>query len=139
MGKTDNTVLKDMIGTMILYGIVWQIVLLFIPGNHLKMAAGLWVGVAAGIGMAVHMKNSLDEALELGEKAAQSYLRKAYAVRYLTVVVVFVAVCGLHIANVLTLFAGVMGLKLSAYLQPIMHKLFLKFQNLRKGGKKCGE
>ena len=128
MGKTDNTVLKDMVGTMILYGIVWQIVLVFIPGDHLKMAAGLWTGVAAGIGMAVHMKNSLDEALDLGEAGAQKYLRKAYAVRYLTVVVVFVAVCWFEVANVLTLFAGVMGLKLSAYLQPIMHKLFLKFK-----------
>ena len=128
MGKTDNTVLKDMIAVMVLYGIVAQVFCLVIPGDHLRMAAGLWIGVAAGIGMAVHMKNSLDEALDLGEEGAQRYMKKSYAVRYLAVVVIFVAVSYLQIANVLTLFAGVMGLKVSAYLQPTMHKLLVKFK-----------
>lgn len=128
MGKTDNTVLKGMIAVMILYGIVVQIICLFIPGDHLKMSVGLWIGVAAGIGMAVHIKSSLDEALDLGEEGAQKYMRKSYARRYLMVVVVFVAVSYLKIANILTLFAGVMGLKVSAYLQPVMHKLFLKLK-----------
>ncbi len=35
MSKTDNTVLKDMIITMLLYGIIAQIVCLIIPGDHL--------------------------------------------------------------------------------------------------------
>lgn len=54
--------------------------------------------------------------------------QKSYAIRYLVVVVVFIAVSWLQIANVLTLFAGIMSLKLAAYLQPIMHKLFAKFK-----------
>ncbi|MCB7305771.1 ATP synthase subunit I [Bariatricus massiliensis] len=128
MGKTDNTVLREMIAVMVLYGIILQVVCLLIPGDRIRMAAGLWLGVAAGVGMAVHMKNSLDEALDRGEAGAQKYMQKSYAVRYITVVVVFVAAAGLHIANVLTLFFGVMGLKISAYLQPAMHKLFLKFK-----------
>ena len=128
MGKTDNTVLREMIAVMVLYGIILQVVCLLIPGDRIRMAAGLWLGVAAGVGMAVHMKNSLYEALDRGEAGAQKYMQKSYAVRYITVVVVFVAAAGLHIANVLTLFFGVMGLKISAYLQPAMHKLFLKFK-----------
>ena len=119
MSKTDNTVLKDMIITMLLYGIIAQIVCLIIPGDHLRMTAGLWIGVAAGVFMVIHMKNSLDEAVLYGEQEAQ---------RYLVVVVVFIAVSWLQIANVLTLFAGIMSLKLAAYLQPIMHKLFAKFK-----------
>ena len=109
MSKTDNTVLKDMIITMLLYGIIAQIVCLIIPGDHLRMTAGLWIGVAAGVFMVIHMQ-------------------KSYAIRYLVVVVVFIAVSWLQIANVLTLFAGIMSLKLAAYLQPIMHKLFAKFK-----------
>ena len=67
MSKTDNTVLKDMIITMLLYGIIAQIVCLIIPGDHLRMTAGLWIGVAAGVFMVIHMKNSLDEAGYIAE------------------------------------------------------------------------
>lgn len=92
MSKTDNTVLKDMIITMLLYGIIVQIVCLIIPGDHLRMTAGLWIGVAAGVFMVIHMKNSLDEAVLYGEQEAQRYMQKSYAIRYLVVVVVFIAV-----------------------------------------------
>ena len=54
MSKTDNTVLKDMIIIMLLYGIIAQIVCLIIPGDHLRMTAGLWIGVAAGVFMVIH-------------------------------------------------------------------------------------
>ena len=128
MGKTDNTVLKDMITIMVLYGICAQIICVFLPGEQVKMAVGLWVGVVTGIGMAIHLKRSLDEALDLGEAGAQKYMQKSYAIRYLTVVVVFAAVAYLGIANILALLAGVMGLKVSAYLQPIMHKFFAKLK-----------
>ena len=89
--------------------------------------------------MVIHMKNSLDEAVLYGEQEAQRYMQKSYAIRYLVVVVVFIAVSWLRIVNVLTLFAGIMSLKLAAYLQPIMHKLFAKFKNLSKGGRARGE
>lgn len=131
MNKTDNTVLKDMIIIMLLYGIIAQIVCLIIPGDHLKMTAGLWIGVAAGVFMVIHMKNSLDEALDYGEQEAQKYMQKSYAIRYLAVVVIFMAACWLQIANVLTLFVGIMSLKLAAYLQPFMHKLFAKFKKTK--------
>ena len=68
------------------------------------------------------------EAVLYGEQEAQRYMQKSYAIRYLVVVVVFIAVSWLRIVNVLTLFAGIMSLKLAAYLQPIMHKLFAKFK-----------
>lgn len=126
MGKTDNTVLKELIAGMAVYGIVLQIAVLVIPGDRMRMSAGVWLGIVTGMLMAVHMKNSLDEALDRSESEAQKYLHKTYAVRYLTVVVVFVAASWLGVVNVLTLFMGVMGLKIAAYLQPLMHKIFLR-------------
>ena len=131
MERSDERVLKDMIMTMILYGIIVQIICLFLKGDHLRMAAGLWIGVGTGIAMAVHMKQSLDEALYLDEKGASKYMQKAYAKRYLAVIVLFIGVTYLNLVNLLTLIAGVMGLKVAAYSQPIMHKLLDRLKNLK--------
>ena len=128
MERSDERVLKDMIMTMVIYGIIAQIICLFIPGDHLRRAAGLWIGVATGIGMAIHMKQSLDEALYLDEKGASKYMQKAYAKRYIAVIILFIGVTYFNLVNILTLIAGVMGLKVAAYSQPIMHKLFQKLK-----------
>lgn len=125
MGKPDE-VTRDMLITMAVYGIVIQIICIFLPGDLLKMSCGLWIGVATGAGMLIHMKNSLIEALDLGEAGAKKYMQKSYMKRYIVVVVVFIAVAFLDIANVLTLLAGVMGLKVSAYLQPVLQKVLKK-------------
>lgn len=125
MGKPDE-VTRDMLITMAVYGIVIQIICIFLPGDLLKMSCGLWIGVATGAGMLIHMKNSLIEALDLGEAGAKKYMQKSYMKRYIVVVVVFIAVAFLDVANVLTLLAGVMGLKVSAYLQPVLQKVLKK-------------
>lgn len=127
MERADEIMVKDMVKTMILYGIIVQIICLIIPGDHLRMAVGLWIGVAAGIGMLVHMRHSLNEALDLGEEGAQKHMQKMYAVRYVAVVIGFILIVYFDIVNMITLLLGIMGLKFSAYLQPIMHKLFQKF------------
>ena len=123
------------VGTIGFIGaVIAQISCLFIPGDHLRMAAGLWIGVATGIGMAIHMKQCLDEALYLDEKGASKYMQKAYAKRYIAVIILFIGVTYFNLVNILTLIAGVMGLKVAAYSQPIMHKLFqkLKFKKIRR-------
>ena len=126
MERTDRVLVRDMIKVMILYGIVIQIICLIIPGNHLKMTAGLWIGVGAGIAMLIHMRNTLNEALDLDADSAQKYMQKSYGIRYAAVVVGFITVTYFDLVNIVTLLLGIMGLKISAYLQPIMQKLFHK-------------
>lgn len=128
MERADEIMVRDMTKIMALYGIIMQIICLIIPGDHLKMTVGLWIGVIAGIAMLIHMRNSLNEALDLGEEGAQKYMQKSYAIRYAAVVIGFIALTYLDIVNFITLLLGIMGLKVSAYLQPIAHKLFQKFQ-----------
>lgn len=125
MGKPDELT-REMLITMVVYGVILQVICIFLPGDLLKMTCGLWIGIAIGVGMLIHMKNSLIEALDLGEAGAKKYMQKSYMKRYIVVVVVFIAVAYLGIANVLTLLAGVMGLKVSAYLQPVLQKVLKK-------------
>lgn len=125
MGKPD-AVVKDMTLIMIVYGLLIQVICFFVAGDLLKATVGLWGGIIAAILMLRNMRDSLIEALDLGEAGAKKYVQSAYMKRYLAVVVVFVVVSLSGIANVLTLLAGVMGLKVSAYLQPVKHKFFSK-------------
>lgn len=126
MKKADEVVMTDMIVIMALFGLVVQLVCLFIPGDRLRMAAGLWIGVATGVGLLVNMRSSLSEALVMDPEGATRYMQKSYAKRYIVVIVSFMAIAYFELANIYTLLIGVMGLKFSAYLQPIMHKLFKK-------------
>lgn len=125
MGKPD-AVVKDMTLIMIVYGLLIQVICFFVAGDLLKATVGLWIGIVAAVLMLRNMRDSLNEALDLGEAGAKKYVQSAYMKRYLAVVVVFVVVSLLGTANVLTLLAGVMGLKVSAYLQPVKHKFFSK-------------
>lgn len=126
MERADEIILRDMKKIIILYGIVVQIICLIIPGDRLQYSIGLWIGIAAGSGMLVHMRNSLNEALDLGEDGAQKHMQKSYAMRYVAVVIIFLVVSHFGLANVVTLLIGIMGLKVSAYLQPIMHNVLQK-------------
>lgn len=125
MGKPE-AVVKDMTLIMVIYGVLIQVICFFVADDLLKATIGLWIGILTAVLMLRNMKDSLIEALDLGEAGARKYVQSAYMKRYIAVVVVFVVVSLLGIANVLTLLAGVMGLKVSAYLQPVKHKFFSK-------------
>lgn len=125
MGRPDELV-KEMTSSIIVYGVVVQIICVIAAGDLLKTSVGLWIGIATAIGMLRSIQDSAIEALDLGEAGAKKYAQSACMRRYIAVVVVFLIVSFLGIANVLTLLAGVMGLKVSAYLQPIRQKLFKK-------------
>lgn len=128
MRRADEVVARDMGMVMILYGVILQIIFLFIPGNLLKMSLGLWIGVIAGILVLVHLYNTLDEALELPAEEAARYMQKRYAVRYTSIAIGFISLTYLDVVNFITLLLGIMGLKVSAYIQPTARKLFEKFR-----------
>ena len=48
--------------------------------------------------------------------------------RYVVVILVFVCIIYFRLGNPIAAFAGVMGLKIAAYLQPFLHKTILKLQ-----------
>lgn len=120
--KKDNTLTELIVG-IILFGIVEQIVCLIFLKDYLYNAIGLWSGAAIAIGMVVHMKRSIEDALDLGEEGATKHIRKTYALRLTVVAVVMGCIIYFQLGNPLTLLAGVLTLKISAYLQPYMHKV----------------
>ena len=131
----ENDTLRELLVGILLFGLVSQIVLLFFTKNRVYHSIGLWIGIVMACFMSFHMAETLDTALLLGEKGADSYLRKKSAIRYFIVCVVVVVAGVIDFCNPLTCMLGIMGLKIGAYLQPATHKFFLKLlKSEDKGG-----
>jgi hypothetical protein len=108
---------------IIAFGVVCQIIGLFLIDDKADYSIGLWVGVLTAIFMAFHMAISLNNSIELGEKAARAAATRHNVFRYLVVVIIMLILMLTDIGNPLAAFLGVMGLKVSAYLQPLLSRL----------------
>ena len=69
------------------------------------------------------------DAVEIyGGEHAQAKIIAKSILRYVIVVIVFFVMMKFNLGNLFTAFIGVLGLKISAYLQPFTHKFVLKLQ-----------
>ena len=85
---------------------------------------GLWCGIFISMALAIHMKYTIEDAIDIGGFEARKKMRLDIMKRYLAVGVLVGILFYLKIGNPLTLLVGIFALKISAYLQPYMHKLF---------------
>ncbi len=115
-----NTALPGLLFGIILFGILCQVVVFFLVEDKTGYSVGLWVGVFTAIFMAFHMAVTLNTAVERDVKGAQASATRQNIIRYFIVVVILGILMLTKVGNPLAAFAGVMGLKVSAYLQPLL-------------------
>lgn len=84
---------------------------------------GLWIGVFLAMAGVFHMWWSLDRGLDLPEKEAVKSLGAQNIIRYAVLVLVIGALMFVDFANPIFAFCGYMGMKVSAYLNPLVHRL----------------
>lgn len=131
--KKDNTLIELLAG-IVCIGVLEQVILLLFFENHLYNAIGVWCGILVSVICAIHMKRSIEDAVDLGDtERATKYATKGYITRMAITAVLVGAVLYFEVGNPITVLAGVFALKLAAYMQPFMHKVFLKLQE-KKGG-----
>ncbi len=118
-----NTALPGLLVGIILFGILCQALVFFVVEDKTGYSIGLWVGVLTAIFMAFHMAVTLNAAVERDVKGAQAAATRQNMIRYLIVVVILGVLMLTEVGNPLAAFAGVMGLKVSAYLQPLFARL----------------
>lgn len=118
-----NSALPGLLVGIVLFGAVSQIVGLFFVEEKINYSIGLWVGVLVAVFMAVHMAWSLNRVLGQNAKGAQAAATKQNMIRYLIVILILGILMITEAGNPIAAFVGVMGLKISAYLQPVFQKL----------------
>lgn len=117
-----NRTLFELETGILIFGIFCQLCLLPF-GQRAYLSAGLWVGILTAAFAAFHMWRGLDRGLDLGEKEAVTYFSRQNIIRYLVIVLVLILATVSGVANPLTAFLGIMGLKVSAYMQPFTKKI----------------
>ena len=121
MLKRLNDALPELVLGIIVYGIVVELAGVWFVTDKLRYTTGL--------GMAVNMAIVLRDAVEIyGGEHAQAKIIAKSILRYVIVVIVFFVMMKFNLGNLFTAFIGVLGLKISAYLQPFTHKFVLKLQ-----------
>lgn len=125
MKKKIDPTLFDLCLGILLYGIVFQIVLLFFSGRP-SYSLGLWIGVALAVAGSVHMWWSLDRGMDQAAKQAARTIGTNNLIRYLVLVVVMFILIYTDFANPIFMFCGYMGMKVSAYLNPWLRRISAK-------------
>lgn len=133
MFRRLNDALPDLLIGILIYGIVIQAAGIWFVKDKLHYSSGLWIGIATAMAMAYHIALIIAESVDAPdpEKARVRIIAKGI-LRYAAVVIVFSVTMYFDLGNLVTLFIGVMGLKISAYLQPALHKVLIKVTG--KGG-----
>lgn len=129
MLKRLNDALPGLVlGILIYGGLVWLIGIWFVA-DKLRYTSGLAIGIALACGMAIHISVVIRDSIDIygGERAQARIIAKSM-LRYVVVVAVFFIMMKWNLGNLFAAFIGVMGLKVSAYLQPFAHKLILRLQ-----------
>lgn len=120
----DSTVKEMWLGIGI-WGIVCELVMVWFVKDKAGCSLGVLIGCLLAWAGVWHMWKVLDRALDLGD-GAQKYLTVRSWIRYGVFVAVFGVLMITGWANPLTAFLGLMGMKVAAYLQPVVHKFIGK-------------
>lgn len=124
--RKARKILNEMMVGLVVWLIPVLIILLIIAHNKVAMALGvLWGGVWAAV-LLLHMYRHLDIALDMDPKHAQGYVQFAAIKRmFIMAVVIVVSMTAYRYIHPVGTVFGIYGMKISAYLQPMVHKFIV--------------
>ncbi len=127
MFRRLNEALPELLLGILLYGIVIQVAGIWFAEDKLRYSSGLWIGILTAMGMAYHIARIIAETIDcVDAHKTRIQITAKGILRYAAVVIVFTVTMYFDLGNLITLFLGVMGLKISAYLQPSLHKVLIR-------------
>lgn len=123
--KINRTVLEMYIG-ILAWGVVCCGVGLFFAEDAVNYSLSIGFGVLLAMVSTFHMYRTLDRALDYDGKAATNIIFRGYLTRYVLFAVILFILMVTEVLNPLVVFLAYMGIKVTAFIQPITHKLCIK-------------
>lgn len=127
--RKARKILNEMMIGLVVWLIPVLIILLIIAHNKIAIALGvLWGGVWAAV-LLLHMYRHLDIALDMDPKHAQGHVQFAAIKRmFIMAVVIVVSMTAYRYIHPVGTVFGIYGMKISAYLQPMVHKFIVAYK-----------
>lgn len=127
MLRRINPALPGLVVGIVIFGLFVQLTGVWFVADKIGYSIGLWYGVAIGIGMAINLATVIYDAVTFdGEGNANKRVAAKSMLRYIVVAILFGILGYFEFGNLFTAFLGVMGLKVSAYMQPLLNKIVNK-------------
>ncbi|MEE1248013.1 MAG: hypothetical protein UHU19_02075 [Lachnospiraceae bacterium] len=122
MLKRINDALPGLVMGILFYGVIVEVIGVWFVSDKWMFTSGLLIGLAVAVAMAIHIATTLWDAVDIADAEHAKKIIAKSILRYVLVILAFLLVIVFHLGNMISMFIGVMGLKVSAYLQPYLMK-----------------
>lgn len=116
---------------ILIFSVLVEFIGVWFITDKLRYTTGLLIGTGLAVFLAINISMVIWDSVRLGEGHAKLLAFKS-VLRYVVVCVVLFLMMAFKAGNLFTALAGIMGLKVSAYAQPLLNKIFNK-KNLQEG------
>ena len=124
MLRRINDALPGLVAGIILYGIIIQITGVWFVEDRVSYSIGLWYGITIAIGMAINLAKVIFDSVTIyGEENANRRIIMKSVMRYAVVGILFFILGYFKFGSLYTALIGILGLKVSAYVQPLFQKI----------------
>ena len=135
MFRRLNQALPGLLLGILIWGVLVQLAGVWFVEDKLRYSTGLWIGIFTAMGMAYHIAKVIAEMVVYADaEKVKMRVTAQSLLRYVAVVAIFAIMMIFDLGNLYTAFVGVMGLKISAYLQPLLQKAIAKVTGKNKEG-----
>ena len=129
--KRLNQALPMLVLGILAYGLLVELIGVWFVDDKIRYTTGLIIGIACAIGLAIHIAMIIEESVRIGE-GHEKLLSFKSVMRYLVLCVVMIVMSYFKLGNMFTAIIGILGLKVSAYAQPLLNKFMTKLNNRRR-------
>lgn len=127
---------REMVIAIIIQGILYCVAGGILTGQYIVFPVSIVIGCAVAIGLLGHMMRSITVIVELEPNRAKGYGARQSVIRIAMMgLVLCIAVYYADYISPWGVLLGMLSLKFSAYLQPLVHKVVEKTEKV-KGRKK---
>lgn len=128
--KRLNDILPELIAIILVYGVLIELIGVWWVKDPVRYSSGLAIGIGLAVFLSINIASSIWSMVGVNSKKAQVLVAAKAIGRYAVVVIVSMAMGYFNLGNILTWFVGIMGLKVAAFMQPLIHKVF--FEKVKK-------